>query len=693
MKPTERIRLRFTFGMLAIVPVFLACWLAWVQVVQAGTLTTASGAPLRLVPATADRQARLVEAVPAPRGTIVDRHGSVLALDRETYEVRARVTLPGRLRSDAAGCSAWLRQLVDGLSLALVASDERLADRAAARKRHAERIDRALRQAFQADAWPASGALPPGQRRSADVLVAPEVDVLGVVASLRQLDELPEFKTVALHFLRAHRRDYPDRDLTHGLVGHVTTRWVESASGGEVLRTRGVCGLETFAVLDAEPAAVRRLRKDGVGRSYFVAPLTDPPVASVLHSTIDLELQRVAVRELASKAEAGAREGAVTIPKWGALVLVDIPTGDVLAAASWHRGEPNPEATAFTPYQSLFEPGSIVKPLVLAYAREVGALDWDHTFDCTPGGSEYRATIAPLGRRRPVRDDHDCTRLTPHGILTNSSNIGAAYVGLQLSREQWQDFMRFYGFGQSLGLRLPHESVGGTNRQSFAPGTPLRSFRANSAISFSIGYEVQVTALQMARAYLRLFRGAGAELRLCRGVELDGEWHEAPRAGGDGPGMRPEVVDAVRAAMTDVVSADPTATGHHLHANILKELGIDLHGLVAGKTGTAASNVLIQGRGTVEVRNASFVGLLPAHAPRWLAVCVLQKDDRARFYGSSYAAPPAVRLLLQCQQLEQRRQLRQESTGGAGGQARTDSGPPGHSGWSQGAPGTTSAGR
>jgi cell division protein FtsI/penicillin-binding protein 2 len=145
--------------------------------------------------------------------------------------------------------------------------------------------------------------------------------------------------------------------------------------------------------------------------------------------------------------------------------------------------------------------------------------------------------------------------------------------------------------------------------------------------------------------------------------------------------------------MTDVVSSDPHATGSHVHARMLKELGIDLHGTIAGKTGTAASMIGIPGRGSVEVRNASFVGFMPVEAPRWLAVCVLQKDDSARFYGGSYAAPPVVRLLLQCQRLEQQRQLRQESQVGASGQARIGSGSPGDSGWSGSAPETTSVGR
>ncbi len=682
MNRGEHTRVRFVFGLLGVVPVFLAGWLGWIQVAQAGEIARDGRAPLRLVPATADGQARRREQVPAPRGTIVDRHGAVLALDCETYEVRADIRVPAAARKDAAKYRTWLAELLDALSLALV-DDPSLADRDDARKRHAQRLATVLHREFRVGDLPADGNVPAGHPVRGDVLVGNDVETLSVVEALRRLGADRRFRTVSLHFLRSFQRAYPERELTHGLVGHVGTRWSGGKAGAGELQTVGVCGLEAMRELTEGEGTARTFLKDGRGRPYFLAPLVDRPSPNVVHSTIDLELQRFATRELAAQAEAGAREGKITIPKWGALVLVELATGDVLAAASWHRDAKNPQAASFTPHQSLCEPGSIVKPLVLAYAHEVGALDWEHVFDCTPGCAEYRDRIAHLGRRKPVRDDHDCAELSAHGILVNSSNIGASYAGLLLEREQWRDYMRFFGFGEPLGLPLPHGAVGGPHAQSFAPNTPLRSFRANSAISFSFGYELQVTTMHVARAYLRLFRGASAELRLCRAVETDGTLVPAPAAIGAGPRLRTEVVDAVRAAMVDVVSADPHATGFHVHQRMLKELGIDLHGVVGGKTGTAASNVPVPGRGTVSVRNASFVGFLPVEQPRWLAICVLQKDDSARFYGGSYAAPPVVRLLLQCQQREQRRQLYQEArTATSGGQAREGSGSPGHSGWS-----------
>ncbi len=58
-----------------------------------------------------------------------------------------------------------------------------------------------------------------------------------------------------------------------------------------------------------------------------------------------------------------------------------------------------------------------------------------------------------------------------------------------------------------------------------------------------------------------------------------------------------------------------------------------------------ASLTRTRGSGVLK-KSASFVGFTPAAAPRFLAVCVLRKDDVDDFYGGTYAAPAAARLLL-----------------------------------------------
>lgn len=695
MIAAERARVRFVFGGLALVPLFLTGWLGYVQVLQAAELPRGTRAALRLVTATADREGARVESVPQPRGSIVDREGNLLAVDREVYEVRARISVPPKRQKTVLGYLEYLAGVADAFARAMVA-DPQLANRSHDEIVHREAFAKLLAKEFGTPALatvadPATAKLPTGQCLVADVRLAAAIDSLPVVEALRALDEDSDF--VAIDFLRGFERAYPERALTYGLVGHVDTAWqAEPGQQKKVLSTFGVCGIESFAALDPAPVELRAFRQDGKGRPYFQAPVARASKPNVVHASLDLDLQRVAQRELGAQVEAVTGDGKATPPKWGALVLVEIETGDVLAAASWQRDQKVDQGAAWTPYQSRYEPGSIVKPLVLAYAYEAGVLDWSKPYDCSPHSQDYRERIASLGRAKGVRDDHDCPVLDAHGILVNSSNIGAAYIGLGLDREQWRDYLSHYGFGTSLGLQLPNEPHTGANRRSFLPGVPIRSFRANSAISFSFGYELEVTAMQMARAYLRLFRGAASELRICRGVEVDGEWLPVP-VSPTGAKFSPHVLEAVRQAMVDVVSNDPHATGFKLHHDMLEELGIDLHGVIGGKTGTAVSRPGTKGGGKVESRNASFVGFLPAESPRWLAVGVLQKDSSAKFYGGSYAAPMVVRLLLQAQRLAERRLLRQELQVGRDGQVPAIHAAPVDSGWGRGAPETTSVGR
>ncbi|MFT4511734.1 MAG: cell division protein FtsI/penicillin-binding protein 2 [Planctomycetota bacterium] len=685
MRAAELLRIRVAFGALGAVPIFLAGWLGWVQVAQAGTIDRRDGTPVPLTAATADRQGWKTETIPAPRGTIVDRNGATLATDRATYEVRARVSAPRLVRQDLTLFRPWVAKLVDRLARALVV-DPDMERRDDFLVKYRKRLAAAANRAWGIDRLPETGVWPKNHSRTADFLVAVGVDRLAVTDALRSYSMSAAYPTLSMQFMHGFRRVYPDRELTHGIVGHLNSFKVDLPGGGFKHETVGVVGLESFAAMEPQAGGKRSYLADGRSQHYFVAPVQSPPEGAVMHSTLDLELQRTAVRELTAKCEEGLHDRAGKLAKWGALTLVEIATGDVLAAASWHRGGRPAQERPFAPYQSKFEPGSIVKPLVLSYALEVGALDWTHGYDCNPRHDTYRNVIRSLGRRKAVVDDHTCDVLTPHGIIVNSSNIGAALIGLQLSRPQWQDYILGYGFGQTLGLKIPGETRGGNHPRSFAPDITLRSFRANSAISFSFGYEMESTAMQVARAYLRMFRGLGAELRLVKALELNGKWHDVPVKQDTGPHYRPEVIDAVRQAMVEVVSNDPHATGRHVHQQMLTEKNVDIQGLVGGKTGTAVSPCRALDGSRVTMRNASFVGFLPADNPRWLAVCVLQSDVVSLFYGGRYAAPPAVKLLLQCQKQLERQSLHQESQFQPGGQTRhapsgVDLRSPGSSGW------------
>lgn len=662
-----RFRVHLLFAMLGAVPVFLCVWLGWLQVLQGGSLNRGEGVrPLRLGEDAAARQAERRDLLPGPRGTIVDRNGATLAIDCPTYDVEVDVTL----RDEVARDATQLQQCLDNLATRLaacLAADPDIEDRNDCCRRQRQRLLALLERAFHPDAGDAtsSGAAVP---RRASFFLASRIDALRVTQSLRQLDAEDDY--VLLHWVPTHRRVYPDRDYTYGVVGWEEDRWVQDGAGaGQDLRRQGVFGIEASPVLTPGNSGYRDFLRDSENKTYWYGAAVEPAVPVELQTTLDLELQQYAMQVLRTAAvDAGHIDGETTPPQWGALVLIDIVTGDVMAMANWQREATHPRAMMATPYQCRYEPGSIVKPLVFAFALEHAGLDWNERIDCTP-------TLPNKGRKtaggRVIHDDHACGVLTPHDVIVNSSNIGAVAVGAHLTRQQWRDYLQFYRLEQPSGLMLPHELPGVcATRWSVSEA----NFRFSSATALSIGYELSVSALGMARAYLTLLSGAQRELRLYRGIVGPGVHVVLPPKPAGKRELSAAVVDAVMAAMVDVVAGDSDTnhpTGSWLRKKFLDHEQLELHGLVAGKTGTAASKGHDQ-RGTFEVRNASFVGFAPAEAPRYLAVCVLQKDDDARFYGGRYAAPPVVRMLLHALEREKLRRLRQEPQVSAS---------PGDSGW------------
>lgn len=651
-------RARVVFGSLGAVPVFLVGWLFVLQVLQRGELEREGRQPLRLTTALAADQGVKVERLPAPRGTILDRHGAVLAIDGRSFEVRAAITLPSSARTARRPLVDYLEGLATDLAAEL-ARDPELKDRVGHRRQQRERLRQRLFAEFEIERLPAERPFRKDECRiRGDILVGSGIVSAAVTAGLRALDEARD--SVLLHWLHTHDRVYPDRDATWGLIGFEQAIRPEAAVGASFVRT-GITGIETASMLAPRLPGAREYALNAAKQGFWRGPAEPPGGATQLESTIDLELQKTAMLLLDQQARGVVgTDGKARLPLWGSLVLVEVATGDVLAAASWHRDDQSPKGKAFTPSQYLYEPGSIVKPLVFSYALQHAGLDWHQVYGCAPTLPHYGTVVAETGRL--VYDDHACGDLTPAGILINSSNIGAVKVGSLLTRDQWRRYMDFYGFDRLLAVGLPNEARGRPNARSFDPKVPERQFRRWSGSSFSIGYEHYVTALQVARAYLSMVHGAPSDLRLLRAASVDGVRHEAPPAARGSREFSPAVFELIAQALADNVGNDPQhprATGRNVHALILKEEGVDLHGLMAGKTGTAKVTRKTA-KGEQGMRNASFVGFLPTTQPRYLAVCVLQRDDGARFYGGSYAAPPVARLLLHAQRLEDRRRLRLE---------------------------------
>ncbi len=401
------------------------------------------------------------------------------------------------------------------------------------------------------------------------------------------------------------RRYYPNRSLAAHILGFANV-------DGE-----GMEGIELGMneALQGSTTSVPALR-DRRGRIVFSEELLDDhaSLGDDVYLTIDKTLQYVAERELALSIrtfEAAA----------GSIVVLDPSSGEVLAMASYPTFDPNtpsaspPSYRRFRAITDRFEPGSTIKPMTVASALAAGVLRPSEQIDCHDG----RWTV--VEGERPITDTHRYGLLTPAEILAHSSNIGSAQIGMRLGRQGLYRAFRRFGFGQTTGVPLPGE-VSGTFRHH------ARWYERDFA-SIGFGQGLSVTALQLASAMAAIANG-GRLMRptLIRRVE-DGRGALLEETT---PEVRRQVVPARTARLvSDMLTAVTSEEGTGAEA------AIDGY-LVAGKTGTAQMASTTGAGYDADRWLSSFVGFLPAEAPR-VVIAVFIQEPVIDHYGGVVAGP------------------------------------------------------
>lgn len=671
MESTERWRLFALFGLFGVIGVLLFARLVFLQVYRAADNREAV------------RVARdLREPLAAPRGTIFDRNGKPLAYDRPVREVR--VEFQARVAEGQRQIPERTRELfLSRLVMQLMKDPGR---------QEAERTElrRSLRHRFKKQ----QPRLMPNKYPTRDYLrieflLCKDLDAYAVEQGLRaearfwnNSREMPG--RIHLYFLPTHKRTYPEREATFGPVGAYYLA-AQRDRQGQTYVAEAHSGMESFSGLWPTPA---RSSEDGsyysldfkdARRGRYWAGLGETPQApSEVHSTIDVDLQAFAQAQL-REAAAMVRSAKDLDGKdysWGAMILVHVPTGDVLATASYFPGR-SEAAAADAVTQLSFEPGSVVKPLMYSWVLEKGRLDWFERIHCAHhGGRRWPLEVGGKRYGRVIVDDHLCrverdglisSDLTPAEALAQSSNIGAVKVGSRLTRDELIAWYRHFGFGQRTGLGLKGELAAGRRDSRGRPRPWPKDgvyLKRDTQASLSFGYEFNVTVAQLARAYLRLLSGRERDLRMVRGLRVQGEYHELPEPERGARFLRDDTIARMILGMQEVVRERRHHTGRHL-AKYCREQGW-AQPPIAGKTGTSDSSVRVDGV-AVRQKSAAFVGFAPDLDPQYLCVCVLRKDRVSRFYGGTYAALPAGKLLLEAMRLSSTRTAASSQLVRAGG--------------------------
>ncbi len=404
-----------------------------------------------------------------------------------------------------------------------------------------------------------------------------------------------------ISFVKEPRRFYPQRELAAHVLGF---------SG---IDAKGLEGLELVfdEELKGKPQAISGLR-DARGRAAFVEgavpaeQLAGASLTLTLDSAIQYQTEKV-LQAAVTKAEAAA----------GIAVVLDPSTGELLALANVPTFNPNDpgryqrKALRNRAVTDQFEPGSTFKVFTVAAALEEQAVRPTSLLDCEKG--HYR-----IGRHT-IHDHGGYAEIDVGRILQVSSNIGVAKIAEKLGRERLQAYHRAFGFGEKPGTNLPGEARGS-----------LPFPRAEVALATqSFGQGLSASALQIAA-------GVGA---VANGGTLMRPFLVSKVVTADGKVLLENKPEAVRRA----VSRETAAEVLRMMKTVVERGGtaplarMDDYE-VAGKTGTAQKADPVTGGYSVDKRTASFVGVVPADAPR-LVILVVIDEPKTDVYGGIVAAP------------------------------------------------------
>lgn len=463
-----------------------------------------------------------------------------------------------------------------------------------------------------------------------------------------------------------HRRRYPRGELAcHwvGFVGPVTAEELQRSEGGAGLQPSGAGeaegDLEARADYLAEDFAGRlgvegsyeatlRGRRgevrevvDRLGRSMVEVERREPMPGDDVVLWMDPALEQNAEAMLdRAVAESHAASGAI--------VVMDVHTGGVIAAASTPRFDPNElirpdpqtwERLQRDPRRPLFDrvtrmaiaPGSVFKTATAIAALESGAIDPEEAYECRgylypDQPDRYRCLIY-------ARYGYGHGEMTLVDALMKSCNVYFFHTALEMGPERMCRWYERLGFGAPTGIDLPYESGGYLPTPENVKQEFGHAWHRGDTPRLAIGQSyLQTTPLQIARLMAAVANGG----RLVR------------------PRVVRRIVPRTGEPIAPKGAAAPAAEGVDLKlsARTLREVQEGLRRVVAEEGGTAhrtvyLSEMPISGKtGTAEVRgredHAWFAGYVPSDRPRYAFAVVLEHGG-----SGGHDAGPVGRELIQ----------------------------------------------
>ncbi|MDP4299729.1 peptidoglycan D,D-transpeptidase FtsI family protein [Leptothrix discophora] len=412
-------------------------------------------------------------------------------------------------------------------------------------------------------------------RRQVDDSVAQQVRSLGIKG---------------LHQAREFRRQYPEGEAAAHVVGF--TNFEQKGQEGIELTFQGQ--------LEGRPGS-RSVVRDRLGRIVEnIGEGLEPVDGTDVTLSIDAKVQYYAYQKVKEAVEEHKA-------KSGSVVVLDTRTGELLALANYPSYVPGDRqalaggALRNRALTDTFEPGSTMKPFVIALSMQSGRVRPDSVIQTAPGRLSIGGST--------ISDSHPHGLLTVEQIIQKSSNVGTVKLAMQMQPKEMWDVFNGVGLGQKPQLPFPGLASGRLR--------PFKSWRPIEQATMSYGYGLSVSLVQLARAYTVFARDGQLMPVSILKNEVQANGVQV---------FTPEIARSVRKMLQ-------MAAGEGGTAPKAQTLGYS----VGGKTGTAHKQ-----EGSSYQSNkyrAWFVGMAPITSPRIIVAVMVDEPSNGRYFGGDVAAP------------------------------------------------------
>jgi len=429
-----------------------------------------------------------------------------------------------------------------------------------------------------------------------------------------EVETVKALKIKGIGFYDEAKRFYPESESLANLIGFVG------------LDSKGLEGIELYydGILRGKERKIG-VHRDGMGRIIYARGLQPENVndGNTLWLSIDRRIQYIAFQELKKAISDNKAQS-------GFVIITNPYTGEIMAMASYPSFDPNKGSYrhlaghANMAITHAFEPGSVIKPLWVAWGLEKKLFSMSKSIFCENGAYTFhRVTIHDHGKYGwlPVGD-----------IIKYSSNIGMAKLMEPIRSSEMYACMQAFGLLDPSGIDFPGESAGLTRSPS--------SWTSVDKATIAFGQGLAITGIQLITAFNAMINGG-----MVMKPHLVGRISDAKN--GAVEEINPTIMRKVlsREASDQIVATMKTVTvkGGTGESASLPTFQI------FGKTGTAQKIDQLTGAYADSDYISSFIGgVIDATGKTRLTMLVCINEPRPFYYASIVACPLFKEIVSQC---------------------------------------------